>query len=173
VAHRVSATIALAGVLATGACGGSADRRPTEESLSDADRAAAVRVVNLVSDAVNTGAFDRYWAVLHPAHQALISSEDFERCWTTGILGISTSSKLLSVERVEVDRPGVEEHDAVAVRYERKGKWEDGESYEETLTRDVVKVDDRWRYLLDEEYVEDLRRGICPVNRFVSIDKPN
>ena len=170
---RLPALIVLAGALASVGCGGDEARRPSEQPLSAVDRAAAVRVVNLVSDSVDHGTFDRYWAVLHPAHQALISSKDFERCWDRGILGISTSSKLLSVERVEIERPGVDEHDAVAVRYERNGRWEDGERYAETLTRDVVKVEDTWRYLLDEEYVEDLRRGICPVNRFVSIDPPS
>jgi hypothetical protein len=164
------AVVALAVVLLVSACGGAEERRTSGETLSSSDREAAVRLVDNVSDWVNTGEFDRYWGVLHPAHQALISREDFHRCWNQGVLGIASSSELIWVKRVEIDRPGIAQREGVAVRYRRTGKWEDGESYEEDLTRDVVKLDGTWRYLLAEEYVDDLRDGICPVDRSLSIE---
>jgi hypothetical protein len=165
---RVGLT-ALAAALTLAGCAGSGERRTTDKPLSAEDRVAAMRVVESVSDWVNTGEFDRYWAVLHPAHQALISPEDFQRCWSGAVLGISTSSKLIWVRRVKIKRSGIAEQDAVAVRYRRDGKWEDGEPYSETLTRDVVTVDGKWRYLLAEEFADDLRNGLCPVDHSIPI----
>ena len=58
----------------------------------------------------------------------------------------------------------------LCLEFRTTGVYEDGQAYEETLSRTVVRIAGEWRYRLGDEYARDLERGVCPLDPGMRIE---
>ncbi len=114
--------------------------------------------IRLVARYVSREQYGPYWELLHPAQQRLISRAAFLDCWarSTGEVGAIT---IVDVYHDSVLLPGIGETPATSVTWR-----EDLPSGEETFTRQVVRVDGRWRYVLPSSLTSEIEEGTCPID---------
>jgi hypothetical protein len=146
---RRLALLVFAAVLALSACGGDVDPARTP-----AGRAQVV----LLDDLYN-GRYEKAYAELHPAHQAIVSRELFARCARETVpVGQLDSIEILDVfdEKTEGLMLGDAPSKAVRIRL----TLADGGS--ETFENHSVKVGDRWRWVLNKKSIDAYRAGRCP-----------
>jgi hypothetical protein len=141
--------IAAAAVLAGAGCGGE------EDLAASGPGAAQVRLLeNLYS-----GQYARAWGDLHPAHQRIAPRARFVRCAGQVVpRGELESIEVLDVFDDDATFAGIEDGDSRAVRL-RVTSF-DGDS--DTFVNHAIRVDDRWRWVLNEESVAAYRRNRCP-----------
>jgi hypothetical protein len=146
---RRLALLAFAAVLVLPACGGDVDPARTP-----AGRAQVV----LLDDLYN-GRFEKAYAELYPAHQAIVSRALFVRCARKTLpVGQLDSIEILDVfdEKTEGLELGDEPSKAVRIRL----TLADGDS--ETFENHSVKVGDRWHWVLNKKAIEAYKAGRCP-----------
>jgi hypothetical protein len=103
--------------------------------------------------------YERAWDDLHPAHQRIAPRARFVRCAGQ----VAPEGDLESIEVLEVfdddaEIAGIRDADSRAVRL-RVTSFE-GES--DTFVNHAVRVDERWRWVLDEDAVTAFRQNRCP-----------
>ena len=146
---RRLALLVFAAVLALSACGGDVDPARTP-----AGRAQVV----LLDDLYN-GRFEKAYAELHPAHQAIVSRKLFVRCARETIaVGQLDSIEVLDVFDEKTEGLGLGDEPSKAVRL--KLTFTDGET-DGPFERHEVKVGDRWRWVLNKEAIEAYKAGRC------------
>ena len=143
------ALLAVAAVLALTACGGDVDPARTP-----AGRAQVV----LLDDLYN-GRFEKAYAGLHPAHQAIVSRELFVRCARETVpAGQLDSIEILDVFDDRTEGLGLGDAPSKAVRI--RLTLADGGST--TFENHSVKVGDRWRWVLNKKAIDAYKAGRCP-----------
>ena len=105
------------------------------------------------------GRYERAWADLHPVHQRIAPRARFVRCAGQ----VAPAGELESIEVLEVFDddaaiPAIPRADSRAVRL-RVTSFE-GDT--DTFVNHAVRVDDRWRWVLNGKSVEAYRRNRCP-----------
>jgi hypothetical protein len=128
----------------------------TENSTPDQDAGAAVK---RVIEQEYVGDYGTVWDSLHPRHQRLVTRKEYEDCRR----GIDVSGTIESVLILDVRdepltvyglRPGTPSK-AVKVRVTT-------DESEYTSTYHVVRVGDRWRWVLTDKAARGFARGPCP-----------
>ena len=105
------------------------------------------------------GRFAEAYSDLHPSHQTIVSRPLFVRCaWETTLVGSLDSIEILDVFDDETRGLllGGEPTKGVRIRL----TFKDGQSTE-PLENHEVKVDDRWRWLLNRRAIEAYQAGRC------------
>jgi hypothetical protein len=144
------ALLAFVTLLALPACGGEVDPARTP--------AGAAQVV-LMEDLYN-GRFGRAYADLHPSHQTIVSRSQFIRCAREAIaVGQLDSIEILEVFDDETRDLQLEGEQTKAVRI--RLTFKDGQTVE-PFENHEVKVGDRWRWVLNQDAIEDYQAGRCP-----------
>ena len=142
--------LAFAALLALPACGGDVDPARTP-----AGRAQVV----LLDDLYN-GRFEKAYAELHPSHRAIVSRSLFVRCARQTIaVGALDSIEILEVFDDETKGLLLDGEPSKGVRI--RLTFTDGQT-DGPFVRHEVKVDDRWRWVLSQEAIEDYQAGRCP-----------
>jgi hypothetical protein len=146
---RRLAFLAFAAVLALSACGGDVDPARTP-----AGRAQVV----LLDDLYN-GRFEKAYAELHPAHQAIVSRALFVRCARETVpVGQLDSIEILDVFDDKTEGLGLGDEPSKAVRV--RLTLADGGST--TFENHSVKVGDRWHWVLNKKAIDAYRADRCP-----------
>jgi hypothetical protein len=143
------ALLALVAVLALPACGGEVDPARTPAGAAQ---------VTLLEDLYN-GRFGQAYADLHPSHQAIVSRAQFVRCAREAIsVGTLDSIEILEVFDDETKGLllGGEPTKGVRIRL----TLTNGDST--TFVNHEVKVDDRWRWILNRAAIKAYQAGRCP-----------
>jgi hypothetical protein len=136
-------TVACAG------CGGEQDPAATGPGR------AQVRLLEYIYG----GRYDRAWGDLHPAHQRIAPRARFVRCaGQVAPAGDLESIEVLEVFDDDAEITGIPDADSRAVRL-RVTSFE-GES--DTFVNHAVQVNERWRWVLDEDAVTAFRENRCP-----------
>jgi hypothetical protein len=144
------ALLAFVALLALPACGGEVDPARTP--------AGAAQVV-LMEDLYN-GRFGRAYADLHPSHQTIVSRSQFIRCAREAIaVGQLDSIEILEVFDDETRDLQLEGEQTKAVRI--RLTFKDGQTVE-PFENHEVKVGDQWRWVLNQDAIEDYQAGRCP-----------
>jgi hypothetical protein len=144
------ALLAFVALLALPACGGEVDPARTP--------AGAAQVV-LMEDLYN-GRFGRAYADLHPSHQTIVSRSQFIRCAREAIaVGQLDSIEILEVFDDETRDMQLEGEQTKAVRI--RLTFKDGQTVE-PFENHEVKVGDQWRWVLNQDAIEDYQAGRCP-----------
>jgi hypothetical protein len=146
---RRIALLAFVAFLALPACGGDVDPARTPAGAAQ---------VELMEDLYN-GRFGRAYADLHPSHQAVVSRSLFARCAREETaVGSLDSIEILDVFDDETSGllPGGEPTKGVRIRL----TFKDGQSTEPFVNH-AVKVDDRWRWLLNQRAIQAYKAGRC------------
>jgi hypothetical protein len=143
------ALLAFVGFLALPACGGEDDPARTPAGAAQ---------VELMEDLYN-GRFGQAYADLHPSHQTIVSRRLFVRCARQAIpVGELDSIEILEVFDDETRGLllGGEPTKGVRIRL----TFKDGQSTEPFVNHEV-KVDDRWRWLLNRRAIGAYEAGRC------------
>jgi hypothetical protein len=143
------ALLACVAFLALPACGGEVDPARTPAGAAQ---------VELMEDLYN-GRFRRAYAALHPSHQTIVSRSWFARCARETIpVGSLDSIEILDVFDDETRGLllGGEPTKGVRIRL----TFDDGQSTEPFVNHEV-KVDDRWRWLLNAKAIDAYEAGRC------------
>jgi hypothetical protein len=145
---RRLALFAFVALLVVPACGGDVDPARTP-----AGRAQVFLLDNLYN-----GRFEKAYAELHPAHQAIVSRKLFVRCARETVVGQLDSIEILDVfdDKTEGLMLGDAPSKAVRIRL----TLADGGS--ETFENHSIKVGDRWRWVLNKKAIDAYRAGRCP-----------
>ena len=146
---RRVALFAFVAVLVLPSCGGEDDPARTPAGAAQ---------VELMENLYN-GRFGQAYAALHPLHQAIVSRSLFARCARETIpVGSLDSIEILDVFDDETRGllPGGEPTEGVRIRL----TFKDGQSTEPFVNHEV-KVDDRWRWLLNQRAIEAYQAGRC------------
>ena len=146
---RRIALLAFVAFLVLPACGGEDDPARTPAGAAQ---------VELMEDLYN-GRFGQAYADLHPSHQTIVSRSLFARCARKSIpLGSLDSIEILDVFDDETGGLllGGEPTKGVRIRL----TFKDGQSTEPFVNHEV-KVDDRWRWLLNENAIDAYKSGRC------------
>jgi len=146
---RRIALLAFLAFLALPACGGEDDPARTPAGAAQ---------VELMEDLYN-GRFGRAYADLHPSHQTIVSRSLFARCARQSIpVGSLDSIEILDVFDDETSGPSVGGEPTKGVRI--RLTFKDGQSTEPFVNHEV-KVDDRWRWLLNQRAIDAYEAGQC------------
>ena len=143
------ALLAFVALLALPACGGEVDPARTPAGAAQ---------VRLLEDLYN-GRFGQAYAELHPSHQTIVSRSLFVRCAREEIaVGALDSIEILEVFDDETRGllRGGEPTKGVRIRL----TFDDGQSTEPFVNHEV-KVDDRWRWLLNQKAIDAYEAGRC------------
>jgi hypothetical protein len=146
---RRIALLALVAALALPACGGEEDPARTPAGAAQ---------VELMENLYN-GRFRRAYADLHPSHQRIVSRSLFVRCARESIpVGTLDSIEILDVFDDETSGflLGGETTKGVRIRL----SFDDGQSTEPFVNHEV-KVDDRWRWLLNQRAIDAYKADRC------------
>ena len=145
---RHIALLAFVAVLALPACSGEVD--PARTPAGEAQ-------VELMEDLYN-GLFGQAYADLHPSHQTIVSRSLFARCARESIpVGSLDSIEILDVFDDETGLlPSGEPTKGIRIRL----TFKDGQSTV-AFVYHVVKVGDRWRWLLNQKAIDAYRAGRC------------
>jgi hypothetical protein len=146
---RRLALFAFVALLVVPACGGDVDPARTP-----AGRAQVFLLDNLYN-----GRFEKAYAELHPAHQAIVSRKLFVRCARETVpVGQLDSIEILDVFDDKTEGLMLRDAPSKAVRI--RLTLADGGS--ETFENHSIKVGDRWRWVLNKKAIDACRAGRCP-----------
>jgi hypothetical protein len=146
---RRIALLAFVAFFALPACGGEDD--PAHTSAGAAQ-------VELMEDLYN-GRFGRAYADLHPSHQGIVCRSLFAKCAReTTPVGSLDSIEILDVFDDETSGLLLDGEPTKGVRM--RLTFKDGQSTEPFVNHEV-KVDDRWRWLLNRRAIEAYEAGRC------------
>jgi hypothetical protein len=127
-------------------------------SENEQDRTAGVEVKDVIEQEY-VGDYGTVWDTLHPRHQRLVSRKDYEDCRRTiDVKGTIESVLILDVRDQPLTVYGLRPRTpskAVKVRVTT-----DEGGY--TATYHVVRVGDRWRWVLSDRAARGFARGPCP-----------
>ena len=127
-------------------------------SENEQDRTAGVEVKDVIEQEY-VGDYGTVWDTLHPRHQRLVSRKDYEDCRRTiDVKGTIESVLILDVRDQPLTVYGLRPRTpskAVKVRVTT-----DEGGY--TATYHVVRVGDRWRWVLSDQAARGFARGPCP-----------
>jgi hypothetical protein len=146
---RRIALLAFVAFLALPACGGEVDPARTPAGAAQ---------VELMEDLYN-GRFGQAYADLHPSHQTIVSRSLFARCAREAVpVGSLDSIEILDVFDDETGGLllGGEPTKGVRIRL----TFKDGQSTDPFVNHEV-KVDDRWRWLLNQRAIDAYEAGRC------------
>jgi hypothetical protein len=146
---RRIALLAFLAFLVLPSCGGEDDPARTPAGAAQ---------VELMEDLYN-GRFGQAYADLHPSHQTIVSRSLFEKCARETIpVGSLDSIEILDVFDDETTGLllGGERTKGVRIRL----TFKDGQSTEPFVNHEV-KVDDRWRWLLNQRAIDAYEAGRC------------
>jgi hypothetical protein len=149
VGRLTAALVAAVAAAALVGCGG-------EEDLAATGPGAAQ--VDLLSNLYD-GRYGRAWADLHPAHQRIAPRPRFVRCaQAVAPTGDLEAIEVLDVFDDDAEIPAIPDAESRAVRL-RVTSFE-GET--DTFVNHSVRVDDRWRWVLNGKSVAAYRQNRCP-----------
>ena len=127
-------------------------------SENEQDRTAGVEVKDVIEQEY-VGDYGTVWDTLHPRHQRLVSRKAYEDCRRTiDVKGTIESVLILDVRDQPLTVYGLRPRTpskAVKVRVTT-----DEGGY--TATYHVVRVGDRWRWVLSDQAARGFARGPCP-----------
>jgi hypothetical protein len=127
-------------------------------SENEQDRTAGVEVKDVIEQEY-VGDYGKVWDTLHPRHQRLVSRKAYEDCRRTiDVKGTIESVLILDVRDQPLTVYGLRPRTpskAVKVRVTT-----DEGGY--TATYHVVRVGDRWRWVLSDRAARGFARGPCP-----------
>jgi hypothetical protein len=127
-------------------------------SENEQDRTAGVEVKDVIEQEY-VGDYGTVWDSLHPRHQRLVSRKEYEDCRRTiDVSGTIESVLVLDVRDEPLTVYGLAPRTpskAVKVRV----TTDEGEY---TATYHVVRVGDRWRWVLSDKAARGFARGPCP-----------
>jgi hypothetical protein len=127
-------------------------------SENERDRTAGVEVKDVIEQEY-VGDYGTVWDTLHPRHQRLVSRKAYEDCRSTiDVKGTIESVLILDVRDQPLTVYGLRPRTpskAVKVRVTT-----DEGGY--TATYHVVRVGDRWRWVLSDRAARGFARGPCP-----------
>jgi hypothetical protein len=144
------ALLAVVASVALPACGGEVDPARTPAGAAQ---------VRLLEDLYN-GRFGQAYADLHPSHQAMVSRSLFIRCAREAVpVGQLDSIEILDVfdEQTKGLQLGDEPSKAVRIKLTFRDGQTDG-----PFERHEIKVEDRWRWVLNKQAIEAYQAGRCP-----------
>ncbi len=122
--------------------------------------ASAADMIRLVVRLQEREQYGRFFDVLHPSQQRLVSRGSFVECWGRSGAFELKSLKVIDEYPERVDLPGAPNTPATAVTWREVGTDERGQ-YTETYTRYLVRVPRGWRYVLGAEAAKSLRDLTC------------
>src|SRR5262245_43632418 len=127
-------------------------------SENEQDRTAGVAVKEVIEQEY-VGDYGTVWDSLHPRHQRLVTRQEYEDCRRTiDVSGTIESVLILDVRDQPLTVYGLPPRTpskAVRVRV-----TPDEGAY--TATYHVVRVGDRWRWVLSDKAARGFARGPCP-----------
>jgi hypothetical protein len=127
-------------------------------SENEQDRTAGVEIKDVIEQEY-VGDYGTVWDSLHPRHQRLVSRKEYEDCrrmidvsgTIESVLVLDVRDQPLTVYGLPPRTPSK----AVKVRV----TTDEGEY---TATYHVVRVGDRWRWVLSDKAARGFARGPCP-----------
>jgi hypothetical protein len=144
------ALLAVVASLALPACGGEVDPARTPAGAAQ---------VRLLENLYN-GRFGQAYEDLHPSHQALVRRALFVRCARESIaVGALDSIEILDVFDDETRGLGLGDEPTKGVRIRMTF---DGGQTDGPFVRHEVKVEDQWRWVLNQAAIEAYGSGRCP-----------
>ena len=101
--------------------------------------------------------YDQAWETLHPAQQAVVSKDAFVACGQKTTPDASTKIEVKSEKDEQLDVPQIGPSSvhsvAVTLRFGDKLR---------TPTDNLIKVDGKWRWTLNQATIDAFKAGGCP-----------